>query len=415
MKLLLNISLKQLLARKRQSIVSLLGIILGVSFFLAVSGLMHGSEKDFIRRLVDNAPHITMLDEFRNPKLQALNKMYPTGAVELRNVQPITENRGIRGYNSILHSVRQATPGILASPVLVGQGLVTFAGKEFGVSLNGMIPSEMRSITTIKNYMLEGTIDELVTNSDGIIIGQELARRLSREIGDNLVVTSATGQIQIFKIVGIFRIGRADYDLRQTFVTLKRAQTLLNRPYRANNIIIKLPDPYQARTLAAKLEQTHSYKAISWQEASEDLLNTLAIRNTIMYTVVSAVLIVAAFGIYNVISTVVLEKQRDIAILKSIGFYKNDILAIFLIQGIVLGFVGIFIGLPLGSMLMVGLMQIKFKPPGGIEIINMPIAWHWMIFVIASTFALSASILAAFLPARKAATVEPVAILRGAQ
>ena len=117
-------------------------------------------------------------------------------------------------------------------------------------------------------------------------------------------------------------------------------QALLKRPNRANTIIVKLDDPQQAQHVAAEIERRFGYKSVSWQEASEDMMSTLVTRNIIMYTVVSAVLIVAAFGIYNVISTVVLEKQRDIAILKSIGFRARDIRRIFLIQGLLLGIAG---------------------------------------------------------------------------
>src|SRR3954447_20882264 len=97
-----GIALKHLLARPRQSFVSLSGIVLGCAFFLAVSSLMQGSENDFIRRLVDNSPHITIQDEFRNPQLQPAEQLYPAAAVEIRRVKPLTETRGIRGYTQIM-------------------------------------------------------------------------------------------------------------------------------------------------------------------------------------------------------------------------------------------------------------------------------------------------------------------------
>jgi lipoprotein-releasing system permease protein len=176
---------------------------------------------------------------------------------------------------------------------------------------------------------------------------------------------------------------------------------------------MKLNDPSQSFHLAADLEQRIGYKTVSWQESSEDILSTLVIRNIIMYSVVSAVLVVAAFGIYNVISTVVMEKQRDIAILKSMGFYPREIRRVFLIQGTILGIVGCLLGFPLGCGLMYGLMQVQMKPPGSSEVVHIPIDWGWQQFAIAGAFALTASVFAAYLPARKAARVQPVAILRG--
>ncbi len=413
MRLLVSIATKHLLARKRQSIVSLLGIILGVAFFLAISSLMQGSEADFLRRLVDNSPHISVSDEFRTPRKQPVFTAYPDAVVEIERVKPIIETRGIRAFQQVIDNLRSTIPGIKISAVLVQQALVSSAGKNYGVNLNGMIPEEIRGITTIEQYMVQGTIDDLIANPDGIIIGSELARKLSLYMGDNITISANNGQVRVFKIVGMFRTGRASYDESQAFVGLKRVQSLTDRANRANSMIIKLEDPYKARDVAAQIEKMIGYKAVSWQEASEDILNTLMIRNIIMYTVVSAVLVVAAFGIYNVISTVVMEKQRDIAILKSMGFHASDIKRIFIIQGVVLGIAGCFVGLPLGMILMRLLMTIKLKPPGSSELVQMPIDWSFPQFAIAATFAISAAVIAALLPARKASSVQPVDILRG--
>ncbi len=412
MTLTVSIALKHLLARKRQSIVSLSGIVLGVAFFLAISGLMQGSEKDFLKRLVDNAPHINIVDEFREPRLQPVFQYQAKGAVELKRVKPVNETRGIRGYEQVLDYIR-SIPGVQASPVLAGQALLSFAGRDFAIAMNGMIPEEIKAVSTIDDYMVEGDIDALIGNPDGIVIGQPLAKKLSLGMNETITVATTTGQVRNFKVLGLFRTGRSSYDESAAFVDLKRVQAMLNRPNRANSIIMKIPDPYAARDVAAGIEQHIGYKSISWQESSEDIMNTLSIRNTIMYTVVSAVLVVAAFGIYNVISTVVLEKQRDISILKSMGFTGSDVQRVFLTQGVLLGVAGSLLGVPLGCLIMAGMMQIKFKPPGGSEVVSMPVDWGLTQFLVAGGFAIVAAVLAAYLPSRKAAKVQPVDILRG--
>jgi lipoprotein-releasing system permease protein len=296
---------------------------------------------------------------------------------------------------------------------LAGQALINFAGKDTAITLSGMIPEKIRDVSTIENYMLEGSVDNLMSNPSGIIIGKGLAKKLSLGINNSLTVTAPNGQVRTFKVLGIFRTGRATYDESQSFADLKRVQALMGKVNRANTLIIKLPDPYQARDVAASIERDIGYKAMSWQEASEDLMSTLAIRNLITYTIVSAVLVVAGFGIYNVISTVVMEKHRDIAILKSMGFHAADILKIFVTQGVLLGLAGCMMGVPLGCALMLGLMQIKLKPPGSSEMIQMPVDWSWPQFAIAAGFAMLAAVLAALLPARKGAKIQPVDVLRG--
>lgn len=412
MRLLVFIALKHLLARKRQSLVSLMGIILGVAFFLAISSIMQGSEQDFIRRLVDNSPHITISDEYRNPRLQPAEKIYQDSTINIRNVKPLTETRGIRGYEKILESLR-TNPSLRASPVLVGEGIISYAGQEKGITLNGMIPEEIDAVSTIRNYMIEGSLDRLFGNPDGILVGVTLAKNLSIKLNDTITIVAQNGEVRRFKVVGIFKTGRSGYDRGQAFVNLKRVQSLLGRPNRINSILIKLDTPQTALTKSKEIEDLIGYKSESWQEQSADLMNTLSIRNRIMYTVVSAVLIVAAFGIYNVISTVVMEKHRDIAILKSMGFQSSDIRRIFLIQGVLLGLAGNIIGIPIGTIFMKLLGHIEFKPPGSNEVIAMPVAWGWEQFAIAAAFALTASILAAYLPARKGSQLLPVDVLRG--
>lgn len=412
MRLLLAIAFRHLMARKRQSVVSLAGIVLGVAFFMAISSLMQGSEADFIRRLIDNSPHITVSDEFRGNKPQPVTTAYPGTTIQLRNITPMPENRGIRGYIQTLQLLK-TYPGLRASPSLSGQGILTFAGRNIGLTVTGMLPADITAVTTIGKYMQQGKVSNLEADSNGILIGETLSRKYGVNMGDSLPITSGTGTTRTFKVVGIFRTGRGGYDERNAFVTLPRAQALLGQPNRINSIIMKLDDAQQARTLAAKIETAISYKTESWQEQSEDMLSTLVIRNIIMYTVVSAVLLVAAFGIYNVISTVVLEKQRDIAILKSMGFEPRDIQIIFVSQGIMLGVAGAAAGMPLGVGLMLALGQVKMKVPGTREPVEMPLSWEWNIFAIAIAFAVTASILAALLPARKASKIEPVEILRG--
>ena len=134
--------------------------------------------------------------------------------------------------------------------------------------------------------------------------------------------------------------------------------------------------------MAGEIERRFGYKTVSWQEANQDLMSALATRNVIMYTVVSAVLIVAAFGIYNVISTVVLEKQRDIAILKSVGFRARDIRRILSSRESCSGWPGSAVGLPLGAALMAGLMQIRLAFPGSTDPVPLPIDWSWRQFAV---------------------------------
>ena len=412
MSIQLSIAVTQLISRRRATLVSLIGIALGVAFFLAVSSLMRGSERDFIKRLVDNSPHITVSDEYRQAEKQPASLLWPDGAVEVRRVKPLTEVRGIRGHAQKLAFI-EALPGLRVAPVLVGSVVLTFAGRNEGVTLNGIIPAKMKGVSTIEEKLLQGSLDALAANPNGIIIGEGLAKKFGLAMNSVINAASPAGEVRTLKVVGIFRTGNASYDEIQAFALLKRVQGLLDRADRVNRFILQLDDPYAARATAATIEAQIGYKALSWQESAEDLMSVLLVRNLIMYSVVSAILVVASFGIYNTISTIVMEKIHDIAILKSMGFHARDIRQIFLAEGLILGALGSLCGVSLGLGLMWLLAQVEIKPPGASDVVHLPIYWGWEQYLLAAAFALTSAIGAAYLPARKAGRVQPVAILRG--
>jgi lipoprotein-releasing system permease protein len=408
----LSIAVTQLISRRRPTLVSLTGIALGVAFFLAVSSLMRGSERDFIKRLIDNSPHITVSDEYRKAQKQPAAEQWPDGAVEVRRVKPLTEVRGIRGHAQKLAFV-ESLPGLRAAPVLMGSVVLTFAGRNEGVTLNGIIPAKMKGVSTIEEKLTQGSLEALAANPNGIVIGEGLAKKFGLSMGSVVNAASPGGEARTLKVVGIFRTGNASYDENQTFALLKRVQGLLDRSDRVNRFIIQLDDPYAARDVAAVIERQIGYKAVSWQESAEDLMSVLLVRNLIMYSVVSAILVVASFGIYNTISTIVMEKIHDIAILKSMGFHARDIRRIFLAEGVILGALGSLFGVTLGMGLMWLLAQVEIKPPGASDLVHLPIYWGWEQYLLAVGFALVSAVGAAYLPARKAGRVQPVAILRG--
>lgn len=406
------VAIGHLTNRKRQTLVSLSGVVLGVAFFLAVSSLMRGSEKDFIKRLVDNSAHITVYDEFRKPREQPAALRWKEAAVQVSNVKPTPETRGIRGYPQKLEVV-EALPGVRAAPVLLGSAVLTFAGRQEGVTLNGVIPASFKGVSTIDQKIIAGSLDALAANPNGIVIGKGLADKFNLALGRTLAISSANSPTRSMKVVGVFRTGIASFDETQTFVLLKRAQVMLDRPNRVNRFVIQMSDAMAARDVARHIEETIGYKSVSWQEASEDIVSVLVIRNIIMYSVVAAILIVASFGIYNTLSTIVMEKTRDIAIMKSMGFHARDVRAIFVLEGLIVGAIGSVVGVLFGIGLMRALENVSLKPPGATEVVNLPIWWGAEQYAMAAGFAMASCLIAAWLPARRAGRVHPVDILRG--
>lgn len=408
--LLLGIAWKHLLGRRRQTVVAIGGVAVGVGFFLAVSALMIGSQNDFIETLINAAPHIIISDEIRSPPPQPGARQFD-GAVALRGYKVRNEVRGLKDWQGIVSAV-DAIPGAVAAPSLTGGVTLRLGGREEALNLIGVDPAIETKVSTIEDKLRSGRLHDLETTQGGVILGEDLAQRLGLGMGDVIGATAANGTTRTLRVVGLFKKGQGQISSSSGYVLLREAQSLLGRPFIINRIGISLSDPNDASAVAARLEARFGYKAESWQERSADFLALLVTRNVIMYSVVSAILLVASFGIYTVVSNTVTEKRRDIAILHSIGFPERDLQFVFVIEGIALAMVGTLIGWLLGYLLMALLGSLDFPISGDTR--HLPLDRGARQYAIAAAASLLAGSVAAWLPARKAARVDPIDILRGA-
>lgn len=413
MNLKLDIALTHLKFRKRQTLVSVLGVAMGVGFFIAIASLMQGFQEDIVRRVIDNSPHITMKDEFRDPPRQPVELAYAGGAIALKGVKPKTEIRGVRRAGQIMQALT-IWQGLTVSQVLSGQGFLRYGSKERSATITGIEPDRERLVTRIDKDIVRGSLDALKTAGNGIILGRGLARRLALEMNDTVTVTSPTGVIMRMKVVGISHTGVLAFDEVNAYVLLKKNQILQGKTNIVNQIRMRADDVNTARALAAKIEARFGYRTESWDEANEGVFGVFFIQNMIMYSVTGAILIVACFGIFNIISTVIFEKTRDIAIMKSMGFAEGDIRGIFLLEGLALGALGAIIGCVLGLCLTYLLSVVRFKAVGLVEIQQFILKWSIWHYVIASIIAMASAVAAAYIPSRRAAKVNPVEIVRGA-
>lgn len=408
---LVTIALRHLSRRRRQTAVAVSGVAVGVGFFLAVSALMVGSQNDFVEQLIDAAPHIVISDELRSPSPQPGARVFEGGAVDLHGYKVRTEVRGIKDWQAVLAAANDVS-GAIASPSLTGGITIRLGGHEEAIGIVGVDPEIETRISTIEEQLRVGRLRDLETTQGGIIIGEDLAQRLGVRVGDIVAATSSTSSGRSMRVVGLFKRGQAQLSSATGYVLLREAQSLLGRPFIINRVGVRMADPYAAETVAARLEARFGYKAESWQERSSDFLALLVTRNVIMYSVVSAILLVASFGIYTVVSNSVSDKRRDIAIMRSIGFSEGDLQFIFVVEGLVLAFIGVLVGWLLGYVLMTILGSLRFPIAGDVE--QIPLDRSPRQYAIAAVVSFLAGSIAAWLPARKAARVDPVDILRGA-
>lgn len=413
MRLVLDIALTHLKSRRRQTVISVLGVATGVGFSIAMAALMQGSQEDFIQKIIDTTPHIVVKDEHRKPPLQPAKRVFGASAVELQGLKPKEELRGIKRGKSIANRLA-ATGGMVVSAALRGQVVIRYGGRDQAATVLGMDPEPERTISQLDKDIKEGSIDGLYGTANGLIVGKGLTKKLGAELGSTLSVSSPAGVFMKMKIVGIFHTGVVAKDDAFVYALLKKVQVLQNRPNVVNEIRLRLDDVYQAALISRRVERQYGYRAESWDEANSGVLEVLNIRNAIMYTVVGAILVVAAFGIFNIVSTITYEKSRDIAILRSLGFRQGDVRAIFLCEGLALGLLGALLGSVFGYALCRALGSIEFELEWQTELSRFPLTYSVIHYLIAGSLALSAAAVAGYLPARKASRVDPVDIIRGA-
>lgn len=414
MRLILALALTHIRGRGRQTLVAIIGVALGVGFSIAMASLMQGGEDDFVARLVDTMPHVDITDEYRNARRQPAQDAF--AAVQIAGLRPKDDRRGILNPTEAIAMLPAWVPGRLALS-LKTQGVVRYSGRDIGIAIIGIEPQAEMKVSSLAKDFRQGSFTSLIAGGNNIVVGDRLAQRLGAELGTTVTVVSSTGQSRAFKIVGLFHTGTTARDEGEGYVLLKNAQILSERPNAINEIRLKLDDPNAAPQVARRAEAQLGYKAMAWQEANESLLQALVIRNVIMYTVVGAILLVAGFGIFNIISTITHEKARDIAILKSLGFTQTDMRRLFLLEGLALGAAGSLAGWVFGFLLCFALSLVRFELSGANvaqEITRLPLAWSIWHYLIAAGFALVSAGVAGYLPARQAARLNPVDIIRGA-
>lgn len=403
-----------LLTRKRQSILSLLGVMLGVSFFIAIAAMMSGFQSYFLEKVVEASPHIAVKDEFRSAPKQAVQIANPYADVMLHGLKPKDEIRGIRNAAHIIRQI-ETNPRLIASPSLQGQIFLRYGSKEVSITAKGILPDKERKISHIENDMTSGSLDDLKTTSNGIIIGEGVARKLGADRGDTVTAISPRGVVMPVKITGIFYTGIVTADDAMGMILLKKSQILQEKNDKINLINIKVSgNVYDAQKIAHDLEQRFEYRAESWQETNANIFNIFVIQNVIMYSTVSAILIVSGFGIYNIISTAVNDKHKDIAILKSMGFSADDIRMAFLLQGIIVGAAGTLLGWVLGFGLIVFMGSLDFTTEGFVRVHGFILNDTPAHYIISGALAFTAAAVSSLIPAHKAASIDPVDILRGA-
>jgi lipoprotein-releasing system permease protein len=411
------LSLRHLLSRKRQTVLTLLGIVLGATGFVAISGFMLGFQEFLLDQLINNDAHIRIsAREDRVDNSTARRDLYPqlngmiAWIVPPSGVRSEPKIENPKGWEDLLSKDPRVEAYSLqfSAQVIFRVGALTANAR-----LIGSEPEKQVRVTNIESYVKDGRFPELNTGGNRVFLGEGLIRKLGAANGSTVLVSSGKNTPVPFKVIGVFATGTKQLDDTTAFGYLNDVQRLADQPNEINSIAVRLLDFTRARDIASSWQSFKPDQVQSWDEINANFLNVFRIQDATRYLMIAVILIVAGFGIYNILNVVVSQKKKEIAILRAMGFEQRDIVRIFLYQGMILGIGGSLIGCGLGYLACLGLEQISFGsgPIGGAST-KLKVSFDPMIYVRAFVFGSMAAILATLLPARSAGKLTPIEIIR---
>jgi lipoprotein-releasing system permease protein len=268
-------------------------------------------------------------------------------------------------------------------------------------------------VTLLREQIVEGDLADFRSRPGGLMLGFDLARKLGVHSGQDVGLAGLDGRMQTFRLCAVFQTGILAIDEKRGLIHLPAAQNLLNKPSGVSQVMVKLRDPTRAPALAAHLQQLLQHRARSWQERERGNLQIFRMIRLSGAITVSTIILLAGFGIFNLLTLMVLDKAREIAVLRSMGYRRRDISAIFLWQGFLVVLVGSVLGCLLGALLTWGVSQIPVDIRGLLSTKRFLVHWSVTDYLVATLMAFVAVFLASYFPSRRAARLAPVAILRG--
>ncbi|RDY58031.1 ABC transporter permease [Flagellimonas nanhaiensis] len=413
---ILGIAKTHLITKMKSTVTATLGVTFGIGAYITLVSFMTGLNGMLDDLILNQTPHIHMYNEIRPSEKQpiALYDEFKDALNVVHSIKPKQSQKKIHNALPILNHLKSHPNVKGATPQLRAQIFYLSGSIELGGNLIGVDIMEEARLSNIQDNIVEGTPEALNNLDDGILLGAGLAEKMSLSVGDRVQISTVSGNIFPLKIVGIYQSGIADIDNIQSFANLKTVQRIEGEAENyVTDINIKLFDIQKAEPMARLLEKQFNAKAIDINQANAQFETGSSIRNMITYAVSITLLIVAGFGIYNILNMLIYEKMKDIAILKATGFSGRDVQLIFMSQAMIIGLIGGVLGLTIGFLLSTVIDRAPFETEALPTISTFPVNYNMAYYIIGITFALISTFVAGYLPSKRAKKIDPVKIIRG--
>lgn len=385
MKLAFSIALRFLSSSKGQTLLIALGIAIGVSVQIFIGSLIQGLQISLVDTTIGNQPQIT--------------------------IESLTDDKLIPNYSAILNDISSNSDGVkFVSASADGPALVTVKEDTFSILVRGLSFQEAEGIYKIKEQLIDGTLPQ---NKDETIIGLNLAKEANLVIGDELEVLASFGETYTLKITGIFDLQVASLNSSWVLTSIETAQSMFSYGNAITGIEMQVNDVFAADTIAEEIQSIlpATLNANNWKAENAALLSGLNGQNISSYMIQLFVMVSVLLGIASVLAITVVQKSRQIGILKAMGIQDRVASQIFLLQGLMLGIAGAILGILLGLGLAFAFTKFAINPDGNPVV---PLFINPAFIALSAGFAIVVSTLAALLPARRSSKLSPIEVIRNA-
>jgi lipoprotein-releasing system permease protein len=413
----LGIARVHLLSRKRQTIIAILGVTFGISMFILMVSFMQGTNEFLQDAMLSSTPDVHIYSQVKKDYASSIANEYFKSdnkrLVIVHHPKPANLRKDLKNSNAVIDNIKQNKDVVAVSPVLSTQVFFNYGSAQLNGIIDGVDITEETQILNIAGKMVEGNADDLIKSQDGILMGERLAENLNAHVGDMVTVITGSGLMMRLHVVGIFQFGLGAVDNTKAIVNIANVQRLLGKgsDY-ITDIHVKLKDINNSKQLAVLFANKYNYAADDWATANASILATVVARNVMTYVVSIALLVVAGFGIYNIMNMTIINKLKDIAILKAQGFNSRDINIIFLSQSVVIGLIGAVAGIILGFVLSYSISRVPFPKSDIVSLKYFPIIFELKYYAFGVVFGITTTFIAGFMPSLKASKSDPLLILR---
>ncbi len=398
------LALRYLRDAKGQTTLILGGVAVGVSVIVFLSALIGGLQTSLIDKTLGTQPHITL----RVPREAPRPLVEPTEKVAVaRRIEETAQRlRSIDQWPTVITSVERISGVVAASPSIVGAGFAVRSGAKSPIVVRGVELERFLAIIDLRKRMIGGRLE---LDGANVVIGTKLAANLGATVGDKLRISSSEGVDDVVTIGAVFQLGNEGVDATWVVTSLRHAQSLFDLAGGATTIELKVADVFTANRIAAEIEAETGVRADSWMTINAELLAGLSAQSSSKNMIQFFVILAVALGIASVLIVSVVQKSREIGILRAVGTPRGRIMRVFLIQGGLLGMGGSVLGCAFGALL-AKLFETLAREPSGAP--KFPVEIDAGLLVFASALATGVGLLAATIPARRAAALDPATAIR---